>query len=52
MRGSPPFPISRLGLLVLACLVEEFRDHSALQRLWWQASVSPDGVNEHLTRPT
>lgn len=47
---SPPFPLKRLALHWLSILVEEYRDADALRLLWWQASIGPDGINEHIGR--
>lgn len=50
MMTYPPFPMTTWGLSWLALMVEAHYDGHALRQLWWQSSISPGGVNEHLTR--
>lgn len=51
MSENPPLHLSRIRLHVLAALAEAYIDRYAIQQLWWQASISEGGINQHLTRP-
>ena len=46
----PPYPLARLSLNLLSVFAEEYLDRHSLQLLWWQASISEGGINQHLTR--
>lgn len=50
MSTHPPFLLKRQALYWLELLIDHYRDGEALRLLWWQASISPGGINEGLTR--
>jgi hypothetical protein len=50
MQLMPPFILKRQCLYWLDHMVSHYNEGYALEVLWWQASISPDGINERLTR--
>ena len=50
MNSHPPFLLQRQALYWLELLIDHYHDGAALRLLWWQASISPGGINDGLAR--